>query len=87
MSDIQIDRSRADADRRMRLLEMAKGDLEQARRLERWVQGGDFGPLTAKPLTMDTYRGIGIGTDKHPGIAQQGDGMDIPDFLKAKPRA
>lgn len=34
------DRSHAEADRRMRLLEMAGGDLEKAREMELWVLTG-----------------------------------------------
>lgn len=44
MSDLRIDYSRAEADRRMRLLEMANGNLLEAKRLEQWVLMGDVPP-------------------------------------------
>ena len=45
---LPFDRSRAEADRRMRLLEMAGGDLEKAREMEVWVLTGSAEPVTVK---------------------------------------
>ncbi len=44
MSDLRIDYSHAEIDRRMRLLEMAAGDLDKAMRLECWVRLGVTDP-------------------------------------------
>jgi hypothetical protein len=38
--EVRVDHSRAEADRRFKLLEMAKGDLGRAIELESWVQSG-----------------------------------------------
>lgn len=76
--NIQIDHSRADAERRMRLLEMAKGDLQKARQLEGWVQMGEalfLNRCEGGLPSMDSRR------------LPPDDGLAIPDFLKAKPRA
>jgi hypothetical protein len=40
MSELRVDYSRADAERRFKLLEMAKGDLVRAIELENWLWSG-----------------------------------------------
>lgn len=55
MNDIRINYERADADRRMRLLEMAGGDLDKAMKLECWVRMGVTDPAElAAPVVRFT---------------------------------
>jgi hypothetical protein len=62
--EVRVDHSRADAERRFKLLEMAKGSLEYAKELEAWVNGTwpqsrfRFHEVTGANLTIDPETGL-----------------------------
>lgn len=76
MSDIVIDYSRADAERRMKLLEMAGGDLKRAMELEQWVQSGTSVRIVVKEKMPDIR--TAIPSDLQVSLV---DDLKIPAFL------
>ena len=65
-----------EADRRMRLLEMAGGDLRKARELEQWVLTG---------ATMHVVIGQQTVQNTEPLPSQEPDDFEIPVFLRRSP--
>ena len=77
---LPFDRSRAEADRRMRLLEMAGGDLEKAREMEAWVLTGGAEPVTIKSsVPFEVQRKVM--EDIRRIEAEVRDELAIPSFL------
>lgn len=77
MTAPQIDHSRSDMERRMRLLEMAKGDLARALELEQWVATGILGNAAPRPIFAG---GAGF-TSAARVYPAETDTLDIPPFL------
>jgi hypothetical protein len=71
MTGLHIDYTRTDAARRMKLLEMAGGDLKRAMELERWVQCGftmpSSAPVAASAEDFSAPAGAGPFAPQHTG--------------------
>lgn len=78
MSDLRIDYGRAEADRRMRLLEMAGGDLDKAIKLECWVRCGVTDPnALARPLDPSP-----VSQSLNVAMLKNTDDLSIPPHLR-----
>lgn len=92
MTDLRIDHTRAEADRRMRLLEMAGGDLEKAREMELWVISGCAARVTVEAAANMIGNVKIVGTPGHnpfpppeatkPLVYGGDDGLTIPPHLR-----
>jgi hypothetical protein len=87
MSQIQIDYSRADRDRRMELLRLYAGDLARAKEVERWIVCGETAETGRGNLDAgDVAPASPAHLDERIATATQLEAVVTPDVIPASPQ-